>query len=173
MAHSAIRMGEDTTRIEEMPTVTIAARSDGVFLFVKRTFDVVMALMACLVVAIPCAVIYVVIRLDSPGPGFYRQERVGKGGKSFVMYKFRTMRLDAEKNGPQWADKHDSRCTKVGTFLRNSRLDELPQLLNILRGDMSFVGPRPERQVFYEKTTIYLQLTFWKRTDSKSSGRYY
>lgn len=91
MAHSAIRMGEDTTRIEEMPTVTIAARSDGVFLFVKRTFDVVMALMACLVVAIPCAVIYVVIRLDSPGPGFYRQERVGKGGKSFVMYKFRTI----------------------------------------------------------------------------------
>lgn len=116
MAHSAIRMGEDTTRIEEMPTVTIAARSDGVFLFVKRTFDVVMALMACLVVAIPCAVIYVVIRLDSPGPGFYRQERVGKGGKSFVMYKFRTMRLDAEKNGPQWADKHDSRCTKWARF---------------------------------------------------------
>lgn len=156
MAHSAIRMGEDTTRIEEMPTVTIAARSDGVFLFVKRTFDVVMALMACLVVAIPCAVIYVVIRLDSPGPGFYRQERVGKGGKSFVMYKFRTMRLDAEKNGPQWADKHDSRCTKVGTFLRNSRLDELPQLLNILRGDMSFVGPRPERQVFYEIFETYI-----------------
>ncbi|MFR8728112.1 MAG: hypothetical protein ACLVGA_08985 [Dysosmobacter sp.] len=78
MAHSAIRMGEDTTRIEEMPTVTIAARSDGVFLFVKRTFDVVMALMACLVVAIPCAVIYVVIRLDSPAPVFIGRRELGR-----------------------------------------------------------------------------------------------
>ena len=91
------------------------------------------------------------IKLDSKGPIFYSQERVGLYGKRFMVHKFRTMRTDAEKNGAQWATKNDPRITRVGHFLRKTRIDELPQLLCVLRGDMSMVGPRPERAVFIEK----------------------
>jgi exopolysaccharide biosynthesis polyprenyl glycosylphosphotransferase len=90
------------------------------------------------------------VRLDSPGPVFFRQERVGKGEQPFTLIKFRTMRNDAEKNGAVWACKDDPRVTKVGHILRKTRLDEIPQLFNVLKGDMSFVGPRPERPEFVE-----------------------
>jgi exopolysaccharide biosynthesis polyprenyl glycosylphosphotransferase len=88
------------------------------------------------------------IRLDSRGPALFRQIRVGQYGRYFTMYKFRTMRRDAEKDGARWAQPHDARATRVGRWLRQSRLDELPQLLNVLRGDMALVGPRPERPEF-------------------------
>ena len=84
-----------------------------------------------------------IVALDSPGPAIFRQERLGLNGKPFMIYKFRTMRLDAEANGPRWAAVCDTRCTRFGQFLRRTRLDELPQLWNILRGDMSVVGNRP------------------------------
>jgi lipopolysaccharide/colanic/teichoic acid biosynthesis glycosyltransferase len=90
------------------------------------------------------------IRLDSKGPVLYRQRRVGKGGKVFDVVKFRTMRQDAEAGGPQWAGNNDPRVTRIGRFLRMSRLDEIPQLWCVLKGDMAFVGPRPERPEFVE-----------------------
>ena len=89
------------------------------------------------------------IKLDSPGPILYRQERVGLGGKGFMCIKFRSMRTDAEKDGvARWASKNDSRITRVGAFIRKTRIDELPQLFSVLRGEMSMVGPRPERPSF-------------------------
>jgi lipopolysaccharide/colanic/teichoic acid biosynthesis glycosyltransferase len=94
------------------------------------------------------------IKLDSLGPVLYRQKRLGRNGVPFFVYKFRTMRQDAEaKTGPTWAGQHDPRITRVGKFLRSSRLDEIPQLWNVLCGDMGFVGPRPERPEFVEWLT--------------------
>ncbi|HEY6343928.1 MAG TPA: exopolysaccharide biosynthesis polyprenyl glycosylphosphotransferase [Bryobacteraceae bacterium] len=91
------------------------------------------------------------IKLDSPGPVIYRQRRVGAGGRCFEVYKFRSMRTNAEQDGAQWATADDPRVTRVGAFLRKYRLDELPQFINVIRGDMSFVGPRPERPEFVEE----------------------
>jgi lipopolysaccharide/colanic/teichoic acid biosynthesis glycosyltransferase len=88
------------------------------------------------------------IKIDSRGPIFYRQERVGMGGRTFVLTKFRSMQVDAEKSGPVWASKSDDRTTRVGRIIRKVRIDEIPQFLNILKGEMSFVGPRPERPHF-------------------------
>ncbi|MCK4806227.1 MAG: sugar transferase [Candidatus Aegiribacteria sp.] len=97
-------------------------------------------------------VLSVLIKLDSKGPVFYRQERVGKGGKIFSVFKFRSMVNEAEKrSGPIWAGKNDSRVTRFGRYLRKSRLDEIPQLINVIRGEMSIVGPRPERSVFVDE----------------------
>jgi exopolysaccharide biosynthesis polyprenyl glycosylphosphotransferase len=94
----------------------------------------------------------VAVRLDSPGPILYRQERVGLRGRCFTLLKFRSMGADAEAGGtPRWAAQRDSRVTRVGAFIRSTRIDELPQLLNVLRGDMSLVGPRPERPHFVEQ----------------------
>ena len=92
--------------------------------------------------------VVLMVRLSSPGPIFFRQTRVGLGGKNFSVYKFRTMRTDAEVAGAKWATKNDPRVTGVGNFMRKTRLDEVPQLWNVLRGDMGFVGPRPERPEF-------------------------
>jgi sugar transferase (PEP-CTERM system associated) len=90
----------------------------------------------------------ILIKLDSPGPIFYRQERVGKNGHPFMVTKFRSMRIDAERNGPVWATADDDRTTRVGKIIRKIRVDEIPQFWNILKGEMSFVGPRPERPHF-------------------------
>ena len=114
------------------------------YLAFKRTFDISGALVGLAVLALPMSVIALIIALDSPGDPIFRQERLGKDGKPFTMYKFRSMRQDAERDGPRWADADDVRCTRFGAFLRRTRLDELPQFWNILRGDMSLVGPRPE-----------------------------
>lgn len=126
------------------------------YLFVKRCFDFTAAFVAGVVLCVPMIIIAIIIRIDSPGPALFRQERLGKGGEPFTMLKFRSMYIDAEANGPQWAAVNDHRCTKVGRVLRNSRLDELPQLWNILTGDMSFVGPRPERACFYDEFETYI-----------------
>lgn len=119
-------------------------------LLLKRLVSV-SASLACLLVFLPFVpLIALAIKLSSPGPVLYRQKRVGRNGTIFVCYKFRSMREDAEADGPQWAGSDDSRVTWVGRFLRKTRLDEVPQLWNVLRGDMSFVGPRPERPEFVE-----------------------
>lgn len=118
--------------------------------FLKRVVDMTCAL-ALLVLAAPVmAVVALAIKLESPGPVLFRQERVGQFGKTFTLLKFRSMRQDAEKDGPAWASKNDSRVTRIGGFLRKSHLDELPQVINVFRGDLSFVGPRPERPCFVE-----------------------
>ncbi len=118
----------------------------------KRFFDLIVSFMLFLVVAplmIPTAI---AVFLETGRPIFYHQERVGYNGRRFRIYKFRSMRQDAEKGGKAvWAQKNDSRVTKVGAFIRNTRLDELPQLLNVIRGEMSFVGPRPERPEFVDE----------------------
>jgi len=117
----------------------------------KRAFDTVVGGGCLLVAAIPMLVIATAIRLTSPGPALLRQERMGLDGRRFALLKFRTMRVDAEATtGPVWARPDDDRRTTVGAWLRRFNLDELPQLLNVLRGEMSLVGPRPERPVFVE-----------------------
>lgn len=131
--------------------------SKTAYLTVKRISDFIFALTALIVLCIPMLIIAVVISLDSSGSPIFAQERLGKNAKPFVMYKFRSMYTDAEALGPQWAAVNDSRCTRVGRFLRKSRLDELPQLFNILKGEMSFVGPRPERKYFYDKFEEYIE----------------
>lgn len=123
---------------------------------IKRLFDVVASAVLIVLLGIPMGIIALLIRLDSPGPALFRQERLGKNGVPFTILKFRSMKINAEENGPQWADRDDPRCTKLGRILRKSRLDELPQLWNILRGEMSFVGPRPERACFYDKFETYI-----------------
>lgn len=117
----------------------------------KRAIDIVVALVG-LVLSLPvCLLAAILIRLDGKGPIFFSQERVGEQGESFRILKFRTMRPDAEAAGPQWATKDDARVTRIGRILRVARIDEIPQMVNVLTGTMSFVGPRPERPVFVEE----------------------
>ena len=118
---------------------------------IKRIFDVVFSFILLVFRFLPLILIALAVKLDSAGPVFYKQERLGLFGEPFVMLKFRTMIPDAERDGPVWAKKEDPRRTRVGVFLRRFHLDELPQLWNILVGDMSFVGPRPERPMFYKE----------------------
>lgn len=123
---------------------------------VKRIMDCSIALVSLVFLAIPMLLIGVMIILDSPGNPIYAQVRLGMNEKPFTLYKFRSMRLDAEKDGIQWAESADPRVTKIGRILRDFRLDELPQLWNIVRGDMSFVGPRPERPEYYALFDTYI-----------------
>jgi len=119
---------------------------------VKRTIDLTLALVMAIVALPLMAFTALIVWLDDGGPVLYRQERVGENGRTFVLSKFRSMRKDAESGGqPIWAKDGDDRVTRVGLFLRMTRLDELPQLWNVIRGDMSFVGPRPERPFFVEQ----------------------
>ncbi|MBP0725190.1 exopolysaccharide biosynthesis polyprenyl glycosylphosphotransferase [Bacillus sp. RG28] len=126
-------------------------RKNYAFLFIKRTMDFILSLIAFIVTAPVVLLFIILIKIDSPGPALFIQERVGLNGKAFRIYKLRTMRLNAEVNGPQWASTDDPRITKLGKFLRKTRIDELPQFVNVLRGDMSLVGPRPERAFFLVK----------------------
>ena len=119
--------------------------------FRKRGVDIVLSIAGFAVLMIISLIVAPLIKLASPGPIFYRQRRVGKGGKFFEVIKFRTMIENAELNGAVWARKEDPRVTKFGKFLRKTRLDELPQVINILKGEMSVVGPRAERPEFIEK----------------------
>lgn len=117
----------------------------------KRTLDLVLTIFGIVIVAPFAAVVALLIKLDSPGPVFFSQQRVGKAGKPFALYKFRSMRVDAEKDGPQLSCKEDDRLTRVGGFMRRHHIDELPNLWNVLKGDMSIVGNRPERQCFIDE----------------------
>lgn len=117
----------------------------------KRAFDVVLAICSMIVFAIPVTVIYIAIKLEGGGCALFKQERIGLNGKPFVLYKFRSMHTNAEMNmEPQLFHENDPRLTKVGSFLRAYHLDEFPQLWNILIGDMSFVGYRPERKFYID-----------------------
>ena len=118
---------------------------------IKRVLDLTFAVVG-LSLSLPISLLTaLLIKLESPGPVFYLQERVGERGKVFPIIKFRSMRQDAEKNGAVWASKNDCRVTRVGNFIRKVRIDEIPQMWNVIRGQMSFVGPRPERPVFVEQ----------------------
>src|ERR1051325_5351994 len=127
-------------------------RRDRGILFAKRLIDVVVS-MAGLVRSAPSALLTAcLVKIDSPGPVLYRQERVGQDGARFVLYKFRSMSVDAEsEQGPVWASVNDPRVTRVGSVIRKLRIDEIPQMINVLKGEMSFVGPRPERPFFVER----------------------
>ncbi len=114
----------------------------------SRILDIGLSLIG-LIIGIPLVIIFgILIKLEDKGPIIYKQERVGKYGKLFNVYKLRSMRVDAEKYGAQWAQDNDPRILKVGNFILKTRIDEIPQLFNILKGDMSIVGPRPERPMF-------------------------
>ncbi len=118
----------------------------------KRLVDISLAAFALIVLAPLLAMAAMAVLIGSGRPILYTQDRVGQGGRRFRIYKFRSMRCDAEREtGPIWASDHDARCTRVGDWLRHTNIDELPQLFNVLRGDMSLVGPRPERPSFVEQ----------------------
>lgn len=129
----------------------------------KRFIDIVCSLIAILILIPVYIVLAVCVKLSSKGPILFLQERIGKGGLPFKIIKFRTMYMDAEKSGPQLSSSHDPRITKIGRIMRKLRLDELPQFFNVLKGDMSLVGPRPERQFFIDQIVAvepqFLQLT--------------
>ncbi len=120
-------------------------------LLLKRCFDIFFSLVAMIAGFPLFLVLYLVTRFTSTGPAFFSQERLGKFGKPFIMYKFRSMYVDAEKAGPQLSSENDPRITPWGRIMRITRLDELPQFWNVLKGDMSLVGPRPERRHFAKK----------------------
>lgn len=128
---------------------------------IKRAFDISMAILIGILTLPIMLVAAIIVKLESPGPIIYSQERVGEHNVEFKVHKFRSMRNDAEKDGAKWAVKNDPRVTKFGGFMRKTRIDELPQLLNVLKGEMSFIGPRPERMVFIkdlEKVIPYYNL---------------
>jgi len=142
-----------------------ASRTTRVF---KRVIDIALAAFGLVTAAPLMLLTAIAIRLDSPGPIFYKQERVGENDRLFTLCKFRSMRSDAEKSGPVWAKSGDNRVTRVGRFIRLTRLDELPQMLNVLRGDMSFVGPRPERPYFVQQLTA--QIPFYAERHAVKPG---
>lgn len=137
------------------------------FLYSKRIFDVLISVVLLPVIMVIIFVTGLAIILDSKGPVFYSQKRVGKNGISFKIYKLRSMKVNAEEySGSVWAEKNDPRVTRVGKFIRKVRIDELPQFINILKGDMSLIGPRPERDDLTEKFTS-INPNFVKRLSVK------
>lgn len=123
---------------------------------VKRVFDFLVAFVALVVFSPLFIVCYFAVKHEDGGPAIFKQERIGRFGRPFYIYKFRSMRVDAEKNGPSlYQHERDTRMTKVGKFLRVHHLDELPQLWNVVKGDMSFIGPRPERKFYIDKIMLH------------------
>lgn len=140
--------------LEQANPILLAARARNASPFsnaFKRAIDLAVGLVIMIAVLPLIPLVMIAIKLDSPGGILYSQERVGLNGRRFRIFKFRSMRSDAERNGAQWAQKNDSRVTRVGRIMRTTRIDELPQLWNVLRGDMTLVGPRPERPHFTEQ----------------------
>lgn len=123
---------------------------------VKRSLDIIFSMMALLILIMPMCIIAIAIKCTSKGAALYTQERLGKDGKTFKIIKFRSMIDDAEKNSIQWCEEDDPRVTRLGAYLRRYHIDELPQLWNIFVGDMSFVGPRPERECYYDAFETYI-----------------
>lgn len=127
-----------------------------VYEFVKRSFDIVLSAFLLLLLAVPMIMIGIAVKLTSPGPALYTQERLGKDGKQIKICKFRTMVSDSEVDTIRWSYDEDPRVTPLGRVLRKYHIDELPQLWDIFRGVLSFVGPRPEREVFYDAFETYI-----------------
>lgn len=149
---SEYRSDEDKNLQDFIDSIDYGIVKGGViFDIYQRILNIILSLIG-LVIGIPLVIIFGIrIKIEDNGPITYKQERLGKGGKRFYIYKLRSMRTDAEKFGAQWAEKDDPRITKVGRFIRKTRIDEIPQLFNILKGDMSLIGPRPERPQFTEQ----------------------
>ena len=123
---------------------------------IKRVFDFLVAFVALIVFSPLFLICYFAVKHEDGGPAIFKQERIGRFGRPFYIYKFRSMRVDAEKNGPAlYQHERDTRMTKVGRFLRVHHLDELPQLWNVVCGDMSFIGPRPERKFYIDKIMLH------------------
>lgn len=149
------------SELEEVWFLENLTRSHKLYDSLKRPFEAALALTLSVVLIVPALIIALLVRMTSAGPLFVRQRRVGQNEREFILYKFRSMRADAEQSGPQWSNDGDPRVTPVGRLLRFSHLDELPQLINIIRGELSFVGPRPERLEFVrqlKKTIPYYDL---------------
>lgn len=143
-----------TAHVLSEPFITISPKYLTVWQSViKRGFDVLISLIAMILLSPLYLFLAIAVKCSSPGPVFYKQERIGLRGKPFNIIKFRSMYADAEKSGPMLSSKTDNRITKIGRFMRQYRLDETPQFFNVLRNDMSLVGPRPERQYYIEKIT--------------------
>lgn len=123
----------------------------GIYSTTKHIGDILVALFLLILTAPVLLLFCILIKLESKGPAFFLQERVGIHGKNFNIIKLRSMRNDAEKDGAQWAVKNDPRVTRIGIFIRKTRIDEIPQLINVLKGEMSLIGPRPERPIFTKK----------------------
>ena len=138
---------------DEVVKLPKLARVNGglAYRIAKRAFDVASCSLALAILAIPMGVIALKVKRESSGPAIYAQTRVGRDGRLFKVYKFRSMHIDAEAKGAQWAAGDDPRVTPFGRKLRNSRLDEIPQFWNVVKGDMSLIGPRPERPAFCEE----------------------
>ncbi len=122
---------------------------------VKRFIDVSVSIFVIITFSWLYIILMILVKLGSKGPIFFKQERIGKGGKPFYIIKFRTMYIDAEKHGPRLSKTDDPRITKLGRFLRKVRLDEIPQFYNVIKGDMSLVGPRPERKFFIDQIVVH------------------
>ena len=152
----AIEVQQQMLPETNVTTEEIEIGGSPAYFFVKRLLDILLSIIAAVILMIPMLLIALLVKLDSEGPVLYTQERLGLNGKPFMIYKFRTMIVDAEAGGPRWAAVNDQRCTRLGAVLRKSRLDELPQLINILKGEMSLVGPRPERAYFYNIFETYI-----------------
>lgn len=151
--YQALTLNASIEEFDGLPLINLTdTPMYGWNVIVKRFTDIVCSSIAIIITAPIMSIISAVIKLTSPGPIFYRQERMGLDGKTFNILKFRSMKVDAElQTGAVWAQENDPRRTKFGTFLRKTSLDELPQFFNVLKGDMSIVGPRPERPVFIEE----------------------
>jgi len=149
---TAFRLNASVEDFDGMPVVLVTETPEqGWNAFLKRGFDLLVSAVALVLLAPVLLALAVLVKLDSPGPVLYRQERVGMSGRRFRMLKFRSMRVDAEAHGPGWSTPDDPRRTRLGGTLRRLSLDELPQLWNVFVGDMSLVGPRPEQPVYVER----------------------
>lgn len=144
--------GDDPVLKEYIKNIDYSIVKKGrIFDAYQRFFDILLSLIG-LIIGIPIILFFgMLIKIEDNGPIMYKQERLGKYGEEFYVYKLRSMRTDAEKFGAQWAEKDDPRVTKVGKFIRKTRIDEIPQLFNILKGDMGIIGPRPERSFFIKE----------------------
>ncbi len=147
---------ERTDEIYEVEKIS-QLPSKHIYGFIKRTVDIIASLAGIIILLIPMLIAYICVAATSKGNPIYRQERLGYGGKRFYIYKFRTMCENAEEDGIRWSiGEDDERLTAVGRVLRRIKFDEIPQLFNCLRGDLSLVGPRPEREVFYKCFETYI-----------------
>lgn len=127
---------------------------------IKRATDIISSLLLIFLTLPISLITAIIIKFESPGPVFFKQKRTGLYNQEFDVIKFRSMRNDAEKNGAQWATKNDARVTRVGKFIRKTRIDEIPQLINVIKGEMSIVGPRPEREVFI--TDLEKEISYYR-----------
>ena len=172
-----LRKWEDLPKFMQKEEVRVyydILKKKQISLFLKRCFDIVMSVLLLIILAIPMVVIAIMIKIDSPGPIFYRQERATRYGKKFRIHKFRTMVNNADKLGTAVTVENDSRITNIGDKLRGLRLDELPQLIDVLVGDMSFVGTRPEAVKYVKHYTneMYATLLMPAGITSEASIRY-